>query len=283
MVVLNLFYLPVLLAAFFLGRYRAGILALLCVISASVVTALDLLNFAAYTSPTVIALALTIWGAALGLNAILAGTLSDQRSQKMGELHDAYVGVVEVLSQYLNRADPKLKDGATRVSELSQKVAARMRLSEKETDDIRVAALLQNIENIEVTTKVIRKAIGDLKGGNHGRATEHTFRGSDLVYSLGSVLTGALPLLSEHEDTLDFDLYDERISDSADAPFGAKIIRTVRTYDATLHRDSEMGNPQEAINAIKNDVEGGHHPAVVHALEQVVLDSVSSCQIGATA
>ena len=34
-VVLNLFYLPVVLGGFFLGRYRAGIMALLCVIAAS--------------------------------------------------------------------------------------------------------------------------------------------------------------------------------------------------------------------------------------------------------
>ena len=50
MVVLNLFYLPIVLAAFYLGRYIAGVLALLCVVSASVVTALDLGTLAAYAS-----------------------------------------------------------------------------------------------------------------------------------------------------------------------------------------------------------------------------------------
>ena len=60
MVVLNLFYLPVVLAAFYLGRYRAGILAFLCVVCAAVVTALDLSNFAAYTSPVMIGLAVFI-------------------------------------------------------------------------------------------------------------------------------------------------------------------------------------------------------------------------------
>ena len=41
LVVLNLFYLPVVLAGFYLGRYRAGVLASFSVISASVVTALN--------------------------------------------------------------------------------------------------------------------------------------------------------------------------------------------------------------------------------------------------
>ena len=37
-VVLNLFFLPVVLAGFFMGRYRAGVLALLSVISATIVS-----------------------------------------------------------------------------------------------------------------------------------------------------------------------------------------------------------------------------------------------------
>src|SRR5271166_1325342 len=67
-VVLNLFYLPAMLAAFYLGRYRAGILALLCVICAAVIIALDLNTVAAFTSPMAIGLVVTIWGAVMGIN-----------------------------------------------------------------------------------------------------------------------------------------------------------------------------------------------------------------------
>ena len=115
-VVLNLFYLPVVLAAFFLGRYRAGILALFCVISAAVITALDLNSLAAFTSPLAVGLALTIWGAVMGINALLVGTLSDESAGKIKELHDAYVGVVEVLARYLNSSDPKVCDHTAKVA-----------------------------------------------------------------------------------------------------------------------------------------------------------------------
>ena len=64
MVVLNLFYLPVVLAAFFMGRYQAGVLAVFSVILAAVVMALDLGNISTYSSPVVIGLALTTWAAA---------------------------------------------------------------------------------------------------------------------------------------------------------------------------------------------------------------------------
>ncbi|MBM80314.1 MAG: hypothetical protein CMJ78_06935 [Planctomycetaceae bacterium] len=151
LVVLNLFFLPIVLAGFFLGRYRAGVLAFFSVIAVSVVTALNVMGFAAFTSPIVIALAITIWGAVLGLTAILVGTLSDKRTAKIVELHEAYVGMVEVLSRYLQSANPRLKARSERVAEVSERVAKELKLSAKEIDDIRVAALLHDVGSIEIT------------------------------------------------------------------------------------------------------------------------------------
>ncbi len=230
MVVLNLFYLPVVLCAFFLGRYRAGVLALFCMVSVSVVIALNLDAVAVDTSPLIVALVLTIWGAVLGINAILVGTLSDESNQRIEELHDAYLGVVEVLGQYLNSADPKLDNRATKVSELSRQVAIRMRLSDTQIDNIRVAALLQDIESLEVTARVIQKAMGELAQGDGKKGLEHTFNGSDLVQSLGSVLTGALPLLVGRGDCLHTDDSQDGLNAPPEQTPGAAILYTVRRY-----------------------------------------------------
>ena len=284
-VVLNLFYLPVVLAAFYLGRYRAGILALFCVISAAVITALDLHGLAAFSSPLAVGLALTIWGAVMGINALLVGTLSDESADKIKELHDAYVGVVEVLARYLNSSDPKVCDHTAKVVQLSQEVAAQMRLSDKEIDDIRVAALLQDIENIEVTARVIRRAVGDLAHHGRKKQLEHTFHGSELVQSLGAVLTGALPLLGDQGEYADFGEAGVRCHAAMEHAFGAQIIRTVRDYVTLLCRDPAM-NPQDAIQAMRDGLEGDHHPAVIHAIEQVALrsdDAAASCPHAETA
>ena len=272
-VVLNLFYLPVVLAAFYLGRYRAGILALLCVICAAVITALDLNSLATLNSPLAIGLSLTIWGAVMGMNSLLVGTLSDERMDKIKELHDAYVGVVEVLARYLNSSDPRVCDDTAKVAQLSQDVAAQMRLSDKEIDDIRVAALLQDIENIEVTARVIRKAVGDLAQPGRKKQLEHTFHGSELVQSLGAVLTGALPLLVNRGECSDAGEADASHQAPAEHGFGAQIIRTVRDYVTLLHQDRLL-NPRETLDALEHGLEGDlHHPAVIHAVKQVVLRS----------
>jgi hypothetical protein len=269
-VVLNLFYLPVVLAAFYLGRYRAGILALFCVISAAVITALHLNSLVVFTSPLAVGLALTIWGAVMGMNSLLVGTLSDERMEKIKELHDAYVGVVEVLARYLNSSDPRTCDHTAKVAQLSQDVATQMRLSDKEVDDIRVAALLQDMENIEITARVIRKAVGDLAPSGRKKQMEHTFHGSELVQSLGSVLTGALPLLGNRGEYPD--LCEEGATRHAPAEhgFGPQIIHTVRAYVTLLNHDPSL-NSHEALDMLENGLEGNHHLAVIHAIEQVVL------------
>jgi hypothetical protein len=269
-IVLNLFYPPVILAAFFLGRYRAGVLAFFSVLSASVVLSFNLGEFAAYNSPLVVALSVLVWGGVLGLAALLVGTLSDELASRMTELHEAHVGVVEVLSRYLQSAHPSLKDHSHRVASICRDLAEQLKLSQKEVDDIRVAALLCDMENIEITARVIRKAIGDL-GDEQKSGGQHTFHGTELVRSLGPALLGAFPLVLNQSGP-------EQQRSAGDAgssgqpPIGARIIHTVRAYDALMH--SKWGLPNttasDAIKDLWRDVEAEHDPTILHALERVV-------------
>jgi hypothetical protein len=272
MMVLNLYYLPVVLGAFFLGRYRAGILALFCATAALAVVMLDIRGFQPQTSPAAVALLVTIWGAVLGLTTLLVGTLSDERSKKLAELHDAYLGIVEVLSGYLNSADKRLKSRAARVSELSCMVATKMKLTDEEIDDIRVAALLQEMENVEVTARVISKAIGDIGRRGRGASQEHTFRGADLVDSLASVVYRALPLLTNRDDAMGCDSGDQGWLNAPGIPLGTKIIHTVRCYDMLVESGDENldVSPQLAIVDLLADDDNGHHPAILLALQQCV-------------
>jgi HD-GYP domain-containing protein (c-di-GMP phosphodiesterase class II) len=263
MVILNLFYLPVVLAAFYLGRHRAALLAFFCVMLATVVAASDLGSFSGESSHLLIGVSLIVWAAVMGLNALFVGTLSDERGRKIEELHDAYIGVVEVLAQYLKSADPRMNDKSKRIALLSQEVARRMRLSESEVDDIRVAALLQDIDNIEVTAKVIRKAVGDLQSSSG--ADEHTFHGGDLVQSLGSVLASSLPLIVSRGDSMEFSLEDE--SPRLDQHIGAAIIHAARQFDALTCGKNPL-EPKAAITAMQKELDGHYHPGVLSVLAQ---------------
>lgn len=275
-VALNLFYLPIVLSAYFLGRKSAGILAFFCVMTVTIASTLNTTGFAGFNSPILIALVITVWAAVLGLTALLVGTLSDARAAKIDELHEAYVGVVDVLSAYLQSANPKHKARSTRVAELSQQVATRMKLPPDQIDDVRIAALLHDMGSFEITTRLISRAVDSL--GSSGHATsKHTFLGSDLVNSLGAVMQGAVPLvLSQNDDLRDVITSEAGLGDTP-IPAGAKIIRAVRAFDKLMEKpdNGTAPEPSSAIRRLRSDSVVAIDPEVLDALERTVAGSES--------
>ncbi len=253
--VLNLYFLPIVLAGFFLGRYRAGALALLSAITAGMLLAGDLSGFALSNSPVIVSLTMTIWAAVLGLTAIMVGTLKDDLAEKSIESREAQVGVLDILSRYLQSVNPQLQNRAQRVASLCERVALKMRLDEREIDNIRVAAVLADMENVEITARIVRRAVGDLNAcGDQLRIVS----GPELVRSIGEVLSGAFPLVAPS-------LTAE--SGNEATPFGSRIIRTVRAFCRIV---DETGDSAEcAIAELMTDGGETYHPAVLHALAQV--------------
>ncbi len=273
MVALNLFFLPVVLAGYFLGRASAGALALFCALVVTIATTLGSTGFEAYEFPVMVGLALTVWASVLGLTAILVGTLCDERARTANELHKAYVGVVDVLAKYLQSANPEAEARTIRIAELSQEVAREMKLPRKQIDDIRVAALLRDLESVEVTTQLINKAVDTLEA-DASIQRKSTFLGTDLVHSLSSVLEGALPLLVNQEDGVRDCLPEHGAFRADHLPLGTKIITTVRAYCslASGAKDAPSDEPQNVLRELRNEVAPGHEE-VIAALGRVIREA----------
>lgn len=280
MVALNLFFLPIVLSGYYLGRTSAGVLALFCVLSVTIATTLDSTGFASYSNPVLMGLALTVWAAVLGLTAILVGTLCDERAAKVDELHEAYVGVVEVLSKYLQSGNPKVKARSVRIAELCQLTAEEMRLSRKQIDDIRVGALLHDLGNVEITTKLISKAVDTLEA-DPTRSDKHTFLGMDLVHSLGMVLHGAVPLLMNQDDPARDGLAMEEEAGCQEIPLGARIIRAVRAYDALTVGDLGEAkiSSERALLELRKAPPSEFDDEVLNAVERMARRSTTASSL----
>ena len=254
--VLNLYFLPIVLAGFFLGRYRAGALALLSAITAGMLISGDIQGFASSSSPVIVSLTITVWAAILGLTAIVVGTLKDDLVDKAAEAREAQVGVVELLSRYLQSVNPQLEHRSQRVARLCEQVAHKLRLEPREIDNIRVAAVLADMENVEITARIVKRAVGELKSTGD---QQRTVSGPELVRSLGEVLSGAFPLVAPSVSHMN-------VCDTA--PFGSRVIQVVRAYCRT---EEETGDaPEYVIAELMTDVGATYHPAVLHALSEVV-------------
>ena len=124
---------------------------------------------------------------------------------------------------------------------------------------------------IEITTKVIRRAVGEF-GEETAENQKHKFQGLDLMLSLGSVLSGAVPLLlNQDRDAAEFGSA-EASNAPADIPRGAQIIRAVRAYFALVSDGTSASelSTAEVFERLRGNEDASYDPEILDTLERTV-------------
>ena len=270
-VIVHFFYLPVIIAAHYFGRRLACSIAVLSVLCVGTFMLLDPNHYmTTIDRPIMLLLTVIAWAAFLGINALLMGTLSDQRAKAIVDLKEAHVGIIEILSKYLNAADQYTKSHSMRVAELAERIADELQLPAAMIEDIRVGALLHDIGKVEISTRLIQKAAA-LEQEERAEIDSHTVRGADLVRSLGTILAGAIPIIRHHHDHWSAQSKPEG-AHGEDTPIGARIVAVADAYDAIVtDRPYRRGRtPQEAMSIIRQAAGTQFDPKVVRAFERVM-------------
>lgn len=268
---LHFFYLPVLIAANYFGRTLAALTAVFSVLSVAIFTMLAPEHYmTAVDSKATLYLTLGAWAGFLGMNALLVGSLFDQRVAHMKELRQAYLGIVEVLSKYLQAADQYTKSHSMRVASLAESIAEKMGMKQVEIENIRVGSLLHDIGKVEISTRLIQKAAG-LTEAEQAEMATHTVQGAELVSSLGTILEGAVPIIMHHHDHYSSGSKAEGKHGEA-IPIGARIVAVADAYDAIVtDRPYRRGRtPEEAVAIIREQSGRQFDPKVVAAFERVM-------------
>ncbi len=89
------------------------------------------------------------------LASVAVGTLYEKNERRLLELKGAYIGILEILSKYLESTDRYTKGHSVRVSEFAMEIAKAMDLPPVEVENIRVAGLLHDIGKIEVSGEIL--------------------------------------------------------------------------------------------------------------------------------
>ena len=274
-IILNFYYLPVLTAGYFLGR-RMGVLAAVFSILAVLVCILvfperflngkEILKGAAQLSS---------WGGFLILASIMVGTLYEQNEQRLKELKRAYIGVLEILSKYLESTDGYTKGHSVRVAELSTEIAVAMDLHRVEIENIRVAGLLHDIGKIEVSGEILRKAAA-LSTEEKEIMDSHSFKGAFILSAVGSVLKEVIPIVFAHHKYFVETLDESNNGNGVKIPLGARVLAVADAFDAmTTDRPYRKGMPPwEAYEEIVAKTGKQFDPAVVNAFKHVVNEKI---------
>ncbi len=228
---LNFFYIPVLLGAYFFGKRHGTYSAVL-----SVVMIFSLAYFIPETFSATVAEGsvykwadIATWGGLLIVSGYLMGTLYEKKESYTRELKSTYQGIVTMLSLVIDSVDRYTQSHSYRVSRYAEKIAQAAGLPEQEVEDIRIAALLHDLGKIGISAEILNK-VGKLTQDETHEMSSHTRKAAGLLEPVGGKVLKILPLILNHHERYDGTGYHALTGDSI--PIGAKIIAVADVYDA---------------------------------------------------
>jgi len=272
-IILNFYYLPVLTAGYFLGR-RMGVLSAVFSILAVLICVLVFPRRFLGEKEIMTGVAqLSSWGGFLILVSFTVGTLYEKNEQRVKELKNAYIGVLEILSKYLESTDRYTKGHSVRVSELATEIAIAMGLPRSEVENIRVSGLLHDIGKIEISSEILSKA-AELSKEEKELMDQHTVKGAYILTAVGSVLKEVVPIVVAHHQYF-ADTFENNVGTN-NIPLGARVIAVADAYDAmTTDRPYRKGMPPwEAFQEILAKTSKQFDPGVVDAFKRVVSEKL---------
>jgi putative nucleotidyltransferase with HDIG domain len=271
---LSFYFLPVVIASYFLGK-RLGVLAaflsVLAVVGCIVAFPQHFLASEQLLSNII---KLSSWGGFLILTSYAVGSLYEQKEHQMEELKKAYVGILEILSKYIESKDSYTRGHSMRVSEYAKQIAIAMDLPRQTVETIRVAGLLHDIGKIEISGDVIRKA-ATLTPAEQELMNLHSERGGAILSKVGGVLKDVVPIVIAHHR-----YFEETLEPSSEVfktiPLGARIIAVADAFDAmTSDRPYRQGKPPwEALQEIVGQAGQQFDPVVVENFRRVIGSQV---------
>lgn len=275
MVFLNFYFLPVLVSGYFLGKKQAIFTSIFIIAFVVFLVLLEPVSFMERTGNNFrLALNFVIWGGFLILAAAVVGTLYEQKERKVRELKQAYIGVVEILTKYLEASDRYTKGHSVRVADYATDIAIAMELTRSEVENIRVAGLLHDIGKIEISSDLIKKA-ASLTSEEKKRVDEHAEKGAVLLSSVAPILKEAIPIVLSHHDHI-IEGKDKEGRNLKNIPLGARIIAVADAFDAMVtDRPYRKGKPPwQAIEELERCAGTQFDPQVVEAFKIAVGEKV---------
>jgi HD-GYP domain-containing protein (c-di-GMP phosphodiesterase class II) len=270
MMMLNFYYLPVLIAGYFIGKRASMLVAAFSVLTVILFAIMHAETFSAGRGIGYLASGIAGWSGFLVLTSYITGSLYEQKQKRIDELREAYVGIVEILVKYLESTDRYTQVHSERVSEHAMDIAIAMQLSRDEVENIRVAALLHDVGKVEVSASLIGKA-ADLTEDEMSDVAEHSDRGARIIRSVGGVLKEAIPIVLEHHWHYS---QTENAGNGSTIPMslGARIVAVADSFDAMVtDRPYRKGmQPWQAMDEIRRCSGEQFDPEVVEAFESVL-------------
>lgn len=268
-VVLYMFYIPIVISAWYLDK--RGAVGLACLGALLVIAYAFFIpnKFDNQSNALLFWCELSIWAGILVLTAYLISFLRVKTEEAMRNLDRAYRGVLAILSKFIQTVDADTEAHSTRVSMWSVRIARAMGMSGEVVEEVRVAGLLHDVGKVEVSVGLLRKA-ASLSREEEVTLREHASRGATMVKPVGGMLTHIAEAIEAHHEKYDGTGY--RGLQGEEIPLLARIIAVADAFDALLSdRPYRKGvSIFEAMDAIIVSSSGHFDPKIVTVFQEIV-------------
>lgn len=260
---LNFYYLPVVFGAYTMGRRKGLLSAFFACGIVFTIAFMDEAQFGGHDAEAWMRwLDLGTWGCFLVLTAFLVGTLYEEKEQQFRDIQQAYQGILELMSKFIDSVDRYTENHSRRVATFAVEMARALGLPEAEVENVRVGAYLHDIGKVDISADVLRKAAG-LTPEEMSEMKRHVEVGERMVRSMGGILKHVIPMVAYHHERWDGTGYKGLKGE--EIPLGARIIAVADTYDAiVMDRAYRKGRtPAQAMKIIQEASGTQFDPMVV--------------------
>lgn len=268
---LNFFFLPVILAAYFLGKNRGVLTSVLCVLVVLLYMILPSITSGNKIDITFDEMInLVSWGSFLILTGALVGTVSEQRENKLKKLRGAYIGVLDIMFKYLECADD-LQPASLRIANLAGKIASAAGLETHEVENVKSAALLSSSGDLSSNLSFFVEMTDFLQADIKPTDEPLTDREKVMLKATASLLDEVAPLLSNYylhyvreADKLDKDL--------PNIPIGSSILALAHIHDKIAFHAPPFQDVEDygSLTSVQGLSGRAFHPSSITALFLVI-------------
>ena len=189
---------------------------------------------------------------------------------KYTELRELFFGSVSALSQAIDAKDGFTRGHADRVSRIAGATAREMGVSEREIEQIELAALLHDIGKIGVEDRILLKP-SRLDPAERALMQRHPIYGASILEP-SSALRPLVPLVLHHHENYDGTGYPEGLKGEM-IPLGSRIIIVADAYEAMTSDRVYRKAPghDKAMEQLNRHKGTQFDPKVVRALDQLIV------------
>lgn len=189
------------------------------------------------------------------------------------KLKNNFLTSIKVFSNLIELRGDNLAGHSRRVADLARRIAVKMGIDARQTQEVFIAGLLHSIGKIGFSDELLAMPVSMMNSDNLGLYRKYPLRSEQLLMPLED-LRGAASLVRSHQERFDGEGFPDQLS-GFDIPTGARILALASDFDnlqiGTLAQRSLRQD--EAVAVILKNGGKRYDPLVVNAFQELVNGS----------